>query len=62
MSGLESENVLKAIEIVTKQHSENSNIFKIVKDYNVDNVSKKVLRIIISYIDYVNRTVWKKNL
>jgi len=32
----------------------------IVKDYDVDNVSKKVVRIIVSYIGYINRTVWKK--
>ena len=33
---------------------------KIEKDYDVDNVSKKVLRIILSYTDYINRTVWHK--
>ena len=37
------------------------NIEDIIKDYNVDNVSIKVTRIILSYIDYVNRTVWKKD-
>ena len=36
-------------------------IIKPVKDYEIDNVSKKILRIIISYVDYVNRTVWKKS-
>ena len=34
---------------------------KIVGDYDVDNVSLKVSRIILSYIDYINRTVWKKD-
>jgi thiazole synthase ThiGH ThiG subunit len=33
---------------------------RIVADYNVDNVSDKVLKIIISYTDYINRTVWHK--
>jgi UDP-N-acetylglucosamine 2-epimerase (non-hydrolysing) len=31
-----------------------------VGDYETDNVSKKVVRIIVSYTDYINRTVWKK--
>jgi len=60
MCGLEAEGVLKAIEIVTSQHSKSERQFKLVKDYDVDNVSKKVLRIIMSYTDYVNRTVWYK--
>lgn len=57
MSGLKAENILNAIAVVTQQYS-----FKptnIVKDYNVHNVSQKVVRIILSYIDYVNQTVWK---
>lgn len=62
MSGLESENVLNSIDIVTKQVSKNHNRFNIVDDYNVDNVSDKVVRIIMSYTDYINRTVWKKSL
>jgi len=59
MSGLNKDRVIEAIEVVTEQHSKNRTI-KIVQDYNVDNVSKKVLRIILSYTDYVNRTVWSK--
>lgn len=58
MSGLTSENILNSIEIVTKQNDEAS--MKTIKDYDTDNVSKKVVRIIVSYIDYINRTVWKK--
>jgi UDP-N-acetylglucosamine 2-epimerase len=62
MSGLESENVLNSIDIVTKQVSKFHNRFNIVDDYNVNNVSDKVVRIIMSYTDYINRTVWKKSL
>ncbi len=61
MSGLNKERVIEAIEVVTKQHNKNR-IMKIVRDYDVDNVSKKVLRIILSYTDYINRTVWYKNI
>lgn len=60
MSGLKSSDILSAIEIVTKQFEENANTVHMVQDYNTDNVSKKVVRIIVSYIDYINRTVWKK--
>ena len=60
MSGLKKDRVIQAIEVVTKQHDRNKRPMKIVADYNVDNVSKKVLRIILSYTDYVNRTVWHK--
>ena len=58
MSGLKSERIIESIEVVTKQHKIISP--QIIKDYDVDNVSIKVTRIILSYIDYVNRTVWKK--
>ncbi len=62
MCGLEEEAVLTAIEVVTSQHAAAPDRFKIVGDYDVDNVSHKVLRIILSYTDYVNRNVWKKSL
>ena len=58
MSGLKSERIIESIEVVTKQHKIKTP--QIIKDYDVDNVSVKVTRIILSYIDYINRTVWKK--
>jgi len=61
MSEINFENIINAINIVTTQY-ENGFRVRTVLDYDVDNVSKKVVRIIISYIDYVNRTVWFKGL
>ncbi len=58
MAGLKSDDIVNAINIVTEQLKEMS--MSIVQDYNTHNVSKKVVRIIVSYIDYINRTVWKK--
>jgi UDP-N-acetylglucosamine 2-epimerase (non-hydrolysing) len=60
MCGLKSERVLQSIEVVTKQFDLNVRTFRLVSDYESENISKKVVRIIISYIDYVNRTVWHK--
>lgn len=58
MCGLNARDVLHAIDVVTAQSSPDRRVFDLVSDYRVDNVSKKVLRIIMSYTDYVNRTVW----
>ena len=60
MSGLKRERILQSIDIVTTQSSYKKRLTKIVADYDVDNFSVKVVRVIISYIDFVNRTVWKK--
>ena len=60
MSGLKRERILESLKMVISQN-ENGVAPNIVADYNVDNVSMKVSRIILSYIDYINRTVWKKN-
>ena len=58
MCGLEADHVLDSIESVRSQHSSEERRFRLVDDYDVDNVSKKVVRIIMSYTDYINRTVW----
>lgn len=60
MSGLHKNRVIEAINVVVSQHQENKDVIRIVEDYTTSNVSKKVLRIILSYTDYINRTVWKK--
>ena len=57
MVGLEKERVLQGLKILETQ---NRNTLRLVSDYSMPNVSDKVLRIIISYTDYVNRVVWKK--
>jgi len=61
MSGLNKDRIIESIEVVTSQHRKNR-VTKIVSDYDVDNVSMKVLRIILSYVDYINRTVWHKEI
>jgi UDP-N-acetylglucosamine 2-epimerase (non-hydrolysing) len=60
MCGFKADGIIQSIDIVTLQHSRITRQFKLLEDYNTENVSKKVLRIIMSYTDYVNRTVWRK--
>lgn len=60
MTGLEWEDVLKGLEVLAAQERGAARGLRVVKDYEVHNVSKKVLRIILSYTGYVNRTVWRK--
>jgi UDP-N-acetylglucosamine 2-epimerase len=60
MCGLKESNVINAVAVVTAQFEANPQGVKIVTDYDADNVSQKVVRIILSYIDYINRTVWYK--
>tara|TARA_B110000037_G_scaffold132367_1_gene150291 strand:+ start:334 stop:1479 length:1146 start_codon:yes stop_codon:yes gene_type:complete len=61
MSGLKKERILESISTVVIQNNEGLKP-KLISDYNIDNVSLKVTRIILSYIDYINRTVWKKDV
>jgi UDP-N-acetylglucosamine 2-epimerase (non-hydrolysing) len=60
MSGLKMEGVLDAVRIVLAQHDRKSRTMRLVEDYDAGPVSKQVLRIVLSYTDYVNRTVWRK--
>ncbi|MEL3960599.1 non-hydrolyzing UDP-N-acetylglucosamine 2-epimerase [Lysinibacillus endophyticus] len=55
MVGLHKERILQGVEVLETQ---TKSTLRQVKDYNMPNVSDKVLRIILSYTDYVRRTVW----
>lgn len=57
MVGLKKERILQGLEILERQEK---NTLRLVGDYSMPNVSDKVLRIILSYTDYVNRVVWGK--
>lgn len=60
MVGLDSVRVLQGLEIVKSQSRYNDRDFQLVDDYSKPNVSEKVMRIILSYTDYVKRVVWKE--
>lgn len=59
MSGLNPEDIINSIRVVTAHHFVDNHLFEVPPDYNVPNVSKKILRVVMSYIGYVNRTVWR---
>ncbi len=56
MSGVNEKDIIDSIKIVTNTENKPN----IVSDYNVDFLANKVVRIIMSYTEYINRTVWKK--
>jgi UDP-N-acetylglucosamine 2-epimerase (non-hydrolysing) len=62
MAGLKRERVLDAVRVVTEQRRLGGakRILPPVEDYEAHAVSKKILRIVMSYTDYINRTVWSK--
>ena len=62
MSGLKKDRVLEAVKIIIEQHDYTKRVMSPVEDYEANSVSKKILRIVLSYTDYVNRTVWHKSL
>lgn len=60
MVGLKAERVMQGLEILESQTRGENRLLRLVTDYSMPNVSEKVVRIILSYTDYVNRIVWKK--
>lgn len=60
MSGLRKERVLDAVRVIVAQHDKAKRVMDPVEDYEGGPVSKQVLRVVMSYVDYVNRTVWSK--
>ena len=60
LTGLKEERILQALDIVNSQPRGSQRVIQEVSDYSAPNVSEKILRIIHSYTDYVNRVIWKK--
>lgn len=60
MVGLDVERIMQALQVLETQPSGKTRLLRRVQDYSMPNVSDKVVRIIHSYVDYVNRVVWKK--
>ena len=60
MVGMNLDRIMQALEVIEKQKRGQERTLRPVLDYSMPNVSEKVLRIIISYTDYINRVVWNK--
>jgi UDP-N-acetylglucosamine 2-epimerase (non-hydrolysing) len=60
MSGLKRESVMDAVRVITSQHAREQRKVPVVADYQGGPVSLQVVRVVLSYTDYINRTVWKK--
>ena len=59
MSGLNDESVLNAISVTINSRKYIKKSLNIIPDYDVEFVSHKILKIVLSYIDYINKSVWK---
>ena len=62
MVGLNVERVLQGLVVLESQKRGSERNLRPVYDYSMPNVSDKVLRIILSYTDYINRVVWSKEI
>ncbi len=62
MAGISSSRITEAINLTVKHHADEKDSFVEIEDYKNLNVSKQVVRIILSYIDSINREVWKKDI
>ena len=60
MVGMNSERIMQALASLEVQDRNPNRNFRQVADYSMPNVSEKVVRIILSYVDYINRVVWSK--
>jgi UDP-N-acetylglucosamine 2-epimerase (non-hydrolysing) len=60
MTGLNYNRVLQGLELIKDQPRGKDRLLRQVSDYSMPNVSEKIVRIILSYTDYVNRVVWGK--
>jgi UDP-N-acetylglucosamine 2-epimerase len=61
MTGLERDRVLEGLAVLESQPRGEERVLRMVEDYRVPNVSEKVVRIVLSYTNYVNQVVWRRN-
>ncbi len=62
MVGLNAARVRQALDVLAKQERGENRTMRLPADYDVPNVSQKILRIIISYVDYVKNVTWRENV
>lgn len=62
MAGVSPDRIFQAISVIANQNVGSERLLRPVADYSMPNVSEKVVRIVLSYTDYVNRVVWSKPL
>jgi len=60
MSGLKKDRVIEAVEIVTSQYRKTARAVLPIADYENPHVSTQIVRVVASYVDYINRVVWSK--
>ena len=61
MTGVSIDRIIQAIDILSFQKRCSDRTLNLVQDYDVKNVSEKIIRIIHSYTDYIKKNIWKEN-
>jgi UDP-N-acetylglucosamine 2-epimerase (non-hydrolysing) len=61
MTGVSIDRIIQAIDILSSQKRGSERTLKLVQDYDINNVSEKIVRIILSYTDYIKKNIWKEN-
>ena len=61
MSGLKRDSVLAAVKVITSQHQAGERVIPLVPDYEGGSVSMQIVRVVLSYIYYINRVIWYKS-
>lgn len=62
MVGLNPERIMQSLVVINSQKRGEERTLRTVEDYSMPNVSDKIVRIILSYTDYINRVVWNKSI
>jgi len=60
MTGINKDRIIQALEVLSAQKRNQDRTINIVKDYEIDNISEKIIRIIISYTNYIKQNIWKE--